>query len=350
MSQTSVKSRKVPLLRAVSIDKALLTLWENTEWKAKLHSVYANAVNVVDTNHNLVIITTANERNGPYRIITDNHTSLSDMEIFPGDDVAISESTLWLASKEITVTLKGARLWSENFIKPSSISAAKIAGNISESIKYLICNSKNDEQRIFCSYPGRFDFLRRKDADSESQGFESEGIVSTRLTEKLSSNINEIIQGFELGRTDRIKQSIMNLAGSGFGLTPSGDDIILGFINALHFLNNSLTGKDTMITDILEWFNDFIRKNADKTTFISSKFLKWASLGRMSEDVNLLCRLMIEGNESDIVRIGKSFLSMGSSSGKFIMLGVTTGINGIIVQKSNNMEEREEIWSQKILL
>jgi len=130
---------------------------------------------------------------------------------------------------------------------------------------------------------------------------------------------------------------VKEFAGLGRGLTPTGDDIVAGLINALFFINRFCIEEEACCSDVLKWFRESVGRS--QTTFISQKFLQWASSGRMGQEVLSLCDALLYGEESEVLSEGGSFLDIGATSGREIMLGIIMGLSSLLPPDIINFQE-----------
>lgn len=116
-------------------------------------------------------------------------------------------------------------------------------------------------------------------------------------------------------RSEAFGQAARYLVGRGKGLTPSGDDILLGF-----FLVLKLFGQDAGLTQPLL---DFVGRS---TTGISAAYLRDLSNGSVSEYFQAFCQAAgLE--DSDGLRLAiEKIKTIGSTSGYDSLLGMSLGI------------------------
>lgn len=129
-------------------------------------------------------------------------------------------------------------------------------------------------------------------------------------TTKIKEYINNFIRPdniFEKAFQEKRKnKDIINLLGLGMGLTPSGDDYIVGIMAAYYSKNLKINDKFLKITNI----------SKIKTNEISFNYIQNASLRLFKEEIiNLILDL---NNDNKI----KDLLNIGSTSGQDILYGI----------------------------
>ena len=114
------------------------------------------------------------------------------------------------------------------------------------------------------------------------------------------------------------------LRGTGFGLTPSGDDYIYGHLIALNLIH-TLTGKDLTST-IHEISQVARRKNP-----LSDAFLTCAKNGWVSERFRDLIFALLNYDEKDVCRCTRKLCAVGATSGTDQAIGFIMTLKGRIL-------------------
>lgn len=134
-------------------------------------------------------------------------------------------------------------------------------------------------------------------------------------------------------RTGNLEESARmgrKLLGLGQGLTPSGDDILLGFFCVVLMGNSPLEG--------LKDFPEALLEDADSlTNDLSLWGLKRAARGQVREKVSDFVTDLAQGKE--ITDSLESILDIGHSSGKDITTGILTGFELILDKEDANGNE-----------
>jgi len=131
------------------------------------------------------------------------------------------------------------------------------------------------------------------------------------------------IRGIEKRDFYRVQISLSKLIGLGVGLTPSTDDLLIGLISSLNFLQSSCS--------FSSWCAPFIGRMLyslciGKTTLVSETFIKYASKGDKYEILeNVIFAILFSSKEQLGLKIRK-ILSVGCTSGTEILLGILIGL------------------------
>jgi len=111
------------------------------------------------------------------------------------------------------------------------------------------------------------------------------------------------------------------LIGTGVGLTPSGDDMLVGILAAWG-LQATTDGQLVFIETVKEYL---IRSLAGRTTSISEAFLFHALQGRFSDRVTEFAVAALAQNDFEVEATVTKLLAFGASSGVDTLCGVVFG-------------------------
>lgn len=109
------------------------------------------------------------------------------------------------------------------------------------------------------------------------------------------------------------------LVGLGWGLTPSGDDLLVGLLAALW--GRALKGPQRAVRDALA---ACVRRAAVATGDVSACYLHHAAAGRVTERLRALAAALVGGG--DLEPAMASALAVGSTSGADGVLGLLNGL------------------------
>jgi hypothetical protein len=121
--------------------------------------------------------------------------------------------------------------------------------------------------------------------------------ASNRLAPELERSLQQLLAGIGDGRLDDIRHGAFSLAGLGGGLTPAGDDILMGVIYGLWVWRPER-----------EWIRLIVETAVPLTTTLSAAFLRAAGDGEATSHWHNL----LSGKKSAIDQI----LTIGESSGR----------------------------------
>jgi hypothetical protein len=119
-------------------------------------------------------------------------------------------------------------------------------------------------------------------------------------------------------RNEKIAQAVGQLAGLGNGLTPPGDDYLVGVMAALW-----LTGQK----EILPVMGQVA---APLTTTLSAAFLKAAARGEFIEPWHALAQALSAGEAEAFSQVIERVAQFGASSGRDTLAGFATTLLGLV--------------------
>ncbi len=117
------------------------------------------------------------------------------------------------------------------------------------------------------------------------------------------------------------------LAGLGVGLTPSGDDFLVGVLSALHF-NRLNVGKGFCPT--LSVLNGIATESSKRTSTFSGMLIRCAARGWYSDLVSDWLAAVHKGNANSALSATRRLFAIGHSSGKDTLAGLLTTVRGLV--------------------
>jgi len=128
------------------------------------------------------------------------------------------------------------------------------------------------------------------------------------LARRLGAGVKQLAHGDLEGGAARIR-------GLGYGLTPSGDDFLAGFLLGMYALEMA-AGLD------LAADRHAVREAARGANPFSEVMLRSAVEGRCFERAQRLIQALFEGAEADVVRHARRLFAVGASSGADLGVGL----------------------------
>jgi hypothetical protein len=113
------------------------------------------------------------------------------------------------------------------------------------------------------------------------------------------------------------------LLGLGAGLTPAGDDFLVGFFAVLHLPAHPCPDWTRICVPVLA-------RVEQRTNTISAAALRAAAAGRVRESIVALLRELMGGAPQDLVAALDRVLAIGSTSGADMVAGVQAGFEAVL--------------------
>lgn len=108
------------------------------------------------------------------------------------------------------------------------------------------------------------------------------------------------------------------LIGRGKGLTPSGDDVLLGYLMVRKLFGNTPRSEQWRVKEIEQ-----------KTTLISVNYLRLLSMGYVSEYFQNFCQAATIPDDASLKQSVERIKRVGATSGSDMLLGMSLGIDKI---------------------
>lgn len=139
------------------------------------------------------------------------------------------------------------------------------------------------------------------------------------------TRLTELVRATAVGsplETDEVARAAQGLLGLGPGLTPSGDDLLAGFMMAFAVA----CARRGQVELALEVVNPAIMREAPGATGeLSLDFLRYAALGEGNELLDELVEALSAGDEGRSAAVGAKLAQVGATSGLDQLLGVSLG-------------------------
>ncbi|MGL4673504.1 MAG: DUF2877 domain-containing protein [Wohlfahrtiimonas sp.] len=269
-----------------SMDECLIHQWQGCESFAyRLHSRFSHAINWMDTDGELITFLSEGLPNGP-------NTLIVDIESF--DDWALDESVM------LTKFAQGLSLFNTNI-------ELFIQDNVQLWQAELPKLSKVNNDAILAIHL----FLSLHNGDLQE--------IEKKIYYKLDDNHQALCKAIDAKNYDEVIKSIQANIGLGLGLTPSGDDRLVGFLLGC-FIQSPRN------IDLLESIQKAVAMSQDRTNDISYAMLKHATAGRFNEWLVQLIHVIADGDMTALDDAIEDVFSIGSRSGGDMLKGLVLSL------------------------
>ncbi len=262
--------------------------------EGRITGLYQHAVNWQDMAGRLFCLVDSRMGSVPFGISVDVPEGFSflDCGLQTGDAVAVTTVALNFGDGVFSLDLSGAT------VQPApGIRLLKTADSIHEAMSIL---------QSSVSKGGLFDYVIGNATSRDCDPF----------MEAISKRLNTLRSGFRIGPQDEVIDAARGLVGLGMGLTPSGDDVLVGLLAGMSSLGNENALK--MITTALSG------QVKGRTTDVGAAYLENAMEGRFSERLTDYVNAVVEGG--NILRATERLLAFGASSGQDCAVGVLSAL------------------------
>ena len=166
--------------------------------------------------------------------------------------------------------------------------------------------------------------------DANTQGFISPEKVEINGSLSIDLKTTPLLEGFSTNDTHQNVQNAKKLIGLGQGLTPSGDDFLVGLLLAF-----SISRKDNFSEK--EWGKQVVKESKKNTNIISYSAIKYAAIGKTRETIAVFIETLVQAQTDNQVKQALStVMKIGSSSGTEMAWGILNGLTLLLKQEEQN--------------
>jgi len=255
---------------------------------AVVHGVYKRACNLL-VGDSLVVLATCESPDGPASVRLGGKGAI-DLRAWFRVGEAIRRESDRLASLLVRIDLHHAKTWTP--LRPAAHAAAS-----SSLVNRILARTRLASRR-----------------SDQASVLHREGGVSCSRLERACRNCDLPAAACEVSR----------LIGWGEGLTPAGDDFLVGLLAALH----ALVGRDGERRAFLDDLAAIVARAASRTTPLAAHYLRLASSRHFNADVHdLRDALLTDPDASPLQHVLDAVLSRGATSGADLLTGMLAGID-----------------------
>lgn len=274
-----------------------------TDFDAAVHSVFKSALNLRLTGEsNLLTLVTSNEADLPQGIRVDTPDDFSFEKFQRDERVACRDDILCFASSALTIDLREAG----SFICNLSALTRPF-----EATAWRYVWQALNERQI------------QSNAEIIAQDlFRSDETIRAGVPRKAGEAMRRLFDATrQYNLTDT--SSVRALIGLGAGLTPSGDDLLVGYLTGLWCSVLDKSERIQFVTTLGKAIIDLSHQTND----ISRAYLYHAALGQVSNRLANLAEAICRGENSDrLLAIVESAMQVGHTSGMDAVTGLLIGL------------------------
>lgn len=291
------------LLEALSLGYAV----PRTAFEASVHSVFQSAANLRLANGGkLLTLVVSTEADLPQGLRLDTPGDFSFDRLHVGEPVTCRDNLLRLESLSLTVDLRKARLWKCD-LPALNIDLTNPAIGSAWSSVWQALNRRQTNSRA---------------AILADDLFRTGAMPQAGVPQKAGQAVRALLQATH--RFDLLAASVAReLVGLGAGLTPTGDDLLVGYLAGLWC---TLRG-DRQRLQFVSNLGKIILHPSHQTTDISRTFLEHASQGQVSSLLVDLAQAIRTGADSDrLLNSAETAMQVGHTSGMDTVTGFLLGL------------------------
>jgi len=277
---------------AVSGDAGLVSRLHAGGFRARVHSVFQRVVNLeCATTGRLYTLACAGVDNAPSTLVLDART-FGNSGVRPGARVECDGRTL-VSESALAVSLARAKPW-----------VATLPEWPSGDMPVLWLRELIDR----CGTRGGI-----------KRGPAPEPPYEAHLTRRIGDATSSLKAALQAGELSAAYEHGTRLIGLGRGLTPAGDDYLVG-LSTICSVPGSPVGRLRPVMARL------VRDSADRTNDISHAAMAHAIEGRVRESIAELVDAMARDDDAGMQRWGEQVIGIGATSGTDILAGMLAGL------------------------
>jgi hypothetical protein len=301
------------VLEATSISSALVPYVSSVSFRAAVHSVFERVVNLVGRDGRLVSVIAQELGNFPHGIlVADTGVPLGSLGWKEGMlAFGTGSGVLRLPEARMVLSLNGASVWQASLQVGPILTADGIRHNL--SVLERVARARTEKAGLSLLIPHWKAILcaeMPQDGELNAVGRAARGPLLN------------LVRGMQAKDRGASLGAVRDLIGLGVGLTPSGDDLLIGLMASLL----SLAGRSSAAKDIASLAQDIAMLASGRTTLISQAFLQHAANNETSEILRDLICSVLTASDVQVATAAGRVLRIGSSSGAELILGVLLGI------------------------
>ncbi len=322
-------------MKALSISRPVFDIIKRDGWAGQVLANYRRACNLLTSEGEIIALVGPAIGNGPLNIVIEETGVLEHVK--PGLLAVFSDAQLILGDL-LVVSLDGAQLWRPEVdwgrlaTQPRRLERNLAAlcswlskNGISQGLLGLVLDK---EKKFFgisqghgTGVPNLLGVWRYKPQQVGDSSLLFTPIPTPHNQAFLTmarAAIKGLMQALQDGDRSGIRENAALLAGLGPGLTPAGDDYLVGLMAGLRLwlapLENSGLSPEEACPIILE-------ATEGRTTLLSRAFLRSAKQGLFGENWHELLAALARGDAIGVQRAARRILSSGATSGADALAG-----------------------------
>ncbi len=269
-------------MTALSIARPLKDALAATPFEGRVWSVFRRACNLIDANQRVVALVAPELGRGPFSITLDAPAFFEALAC--NQPVWIDARRLTLGNRQLN--LEQADVWEPGLPRPwSPLTFAPAVAAVLQN---------------YADWP----HLSRLSPTEK---------IIVRAIQKAAVELQRAIV-----QNDNIKPPVGRLAGLGLGLTPGGDDYIVGVMAALW-----LVGREELAAQIE-------RVAAPRTTVLSAAFLSAAAKGQFVEPWHKLAQALVSKDPPKVAEAAQRVTRFGAYSGYDALAGFAATLLSLV--------------------
>lgn len=276
-------------------------------WQAVVHSVFRTTINLqVKGLDYLVVLLAGRDIDLPQGIRLPGESEQSLRKFQPGQMVTGRAGVLRAAAADLEIRLDGAQQYSSDVALLNAVTFSSAANAAWRAARDALVARQAETQAD----------IRLLDLEQRS---------STTLTgQKAGAQIRAVTTAAQNFEMEPAQAAVRALAGLGVGLTPAGDDVLVGFLAGFW----AAAGQVELRKRWVAGFGEAVRAASRGTNDISRSYMVLAAGGQFSSSLSSLTAAVCRGTQVELVQqAAEQVFQTGHSSGMDAATGLLAGLS-----------------------
>ena len=315
-----------------------------TGLRGKVHSVYKNAI-TLEISGKMVTILSEERGKGPGFVLLKKNDFIKLNNLKPGDKVDLHKDFMLFPRHSLEIRVEDSKQFSSLFnphyphssflksLKPgkfipltekeTGLNNSPGSNSLRDNLEFIIDYSKNKDnfEKSLLRYILKIPLSNKENCKT--------GSCVLPVFEKAVTNIfNSMEKSLENKDETKFAKNLKSLVGLGWGLTPGGDDFILGLLGLSFYITgyySTLYPHEKNSTTY-----HFVKRNItshlpgylNRTNFISRSYLNYALEGRFVGSFTIFLKALFQENKEKLKESLDEITAFGACSGMDILAGV----------------------------
>jgi hypothetical protein len=313
------------LLRVLSHSTAIQPLLDIPTTRGSIQSVFPRAANLLFGSRLLTLHAreTPCAPNGLVLPLRAGPGPLADLQ--PGMPIIIERGTIHIPTPSLRLSTQHSQPWDPHpHLEPAACPPARLARNVA-CLTTLLAEKAPQEGLAALASIGD----AGADASPKAPAFSVPGNQESFLLHTARPAAAHLLDGVMRQHMPAIHEGANGLIGLGPGLTPSGDDLLIGFIAATSVLGEPLGLTNTWYPRV---HRELLTIARGRTNKLSITWMEYAQQGEVAEHIGRLFHALVGEDARQLESTALTVLKTGATSGADLLAGVILGSRCLIEQ------------------
>jgi hypothetical protein len=311
------------LLRVLSHSTAIQPLLDIPTTRGSVQSVFPRAANLLFGSRLLTLHArdTPCAPNGLVLPLRAGQGPLADLQT--GMAVIIERGTIYIPTPSLRLSTQNSQPWDPRpHLEPGACSPERLERNLERLTTLITAKAPREGLAALASLPVEATGVSESSGDPAP---DDESLLLHTARRAAALFLDGVIHQNQLA----MRQGASTLAGLGPGLTPSGDDLLIGFMAATSVLSAPLG----LNSDFYQRVHmELLTLARGRTNKLSITWMEYARQGEVAEHLGHLFHALVGENTHVLEEAALTVLKSGATSGGDLLAGIILGSRCLVEQ------------------